>query len=112
LRRSADFQRVFQRRRSAGDATLVMYACENGLPYSRLGLSVGRKLGGAVERNRIKRLLREAFRLSRPRLPSGLDLVLIPRGSVAASLQQLSRSLEQLGAVVDRKLRREAKPCD
>ena len=50
LRRPADFRRVYERRRSAADDLLIVYACENGLPYLRLGLSVSRKMGGAVER--------------------------------------------------------------
>src|ERR671922_2055384 len=81
LRRPADFQRVYDRRRSASDGWLIVYACENGLPHLRLGLSVSRKNGKATHRNRLRRLYREAFRLTRHEMPTGLDLVLIPRGS-------------------------------
>src|SRR5437773_3779332 len=79
LRRPGDFRRVYERRRSASDGWLIVYACENGLPYLRLGRSVSRKVGPAVVRNRLRRLYREAFRLSRHELPVGLDLILIPR---------------------------------
>ena len=79
LRRPADFRRVYERRRSASDGWLLVYACENGLPHSRLGLSVSRKFGKATERNRLRRLYREAFRLTRRELPAGLDIILIPR---------------------------------
>ena len=79
LRRPADFQLVYDRRRSVSDDWLIVYACENDLPYLRLGLSVSLKVGGAVQRNRLRRLYREAFRLTRHEMPTGLDLVLIPR---------------------------------
>src|SRR5438132_4115687 len=81
LRRPTDFRRVYARRRSASDGWLIVYGCDNGLPYLRLGLSVSRKVGQATHRNRLKRLYREAFRLTRHQMPVGLDLVLVPRTS-------------------------------
>ena len=96
LRRPSDFRRVYDYRRSLSDARLIIYAYPNGLPYLRLGLSVLRKVGQAVYRNRLRRLYREAFRLSRPSLPAGLDLVLIPRGQEEPSLEDLRRSLPHL----------------
>jgi ribonuclease P protein component len=108
LRRPADFQRVYERRRSASDDWVIVYACPNGLPYLRLGLSVSRKVGPAVLRNRLRRLYREAFRLTRPEMPVGLDLVIIPRQSEKPALAQLKRSLPRLVTQVARKLEREA----
>jgi ribonuclease P protein component len=108
LRRPADFRRVYERRRSASDALLIVYACENGLGYLRLGLSVSRKVGGAVLRNRLRRLYREAFRLTRQEMPTGLDLVLIPRSGQAPALDELKRSLPRLVKQVARKLNNEA----
>lgn len=96
LRRPSDFKRVYDRRRSASDSWLIVYACENGLPHIRLGLSVSRKYGGAVQRNRLRRLYREAFRHIRDQLPTGLDLVFIPRRSEPPTLEHLKTALPKL----------------
>jgi ribonuclease P protein component len=96
LRRHADFVRVYQRRRRAGDDRMLVYACENDLPYARLGLSVSRRVGNAVVRNRWKRLLREVFRRQRARLPQGVDLVVVAQPGVAPCLPELSTSLIRL----------------
>src|SRR5437762_5611880 len=104
LRRPADFRRTYDRRRSVSDSWLIVYACENGLPYLRLGLSVSRKNGQATHRNRLRRLYREAFRLTRHEMPTGLDLVLIPRRPDAPTLDALKRSLSRLVRQAARKV--------
>jgi ribonuclease P protein component len=108
LRRPADFRRVYERRRSASDRWLLVYACENGLPYSRLGLSVARKVGPATQRNRLRRLYREAFRLTRNDVPRGLDLIVIPRSPEEPPVSELIRSLPRLVGQIARHLAREA----
>jgi ribonuclease P protein component len=108
LRRPADFRRVYDRRRSVADDWLIVYACENGLPHLRLGLSVSRKVGPATHRNRLRRLYREAFRLTRHEMPAGLDLVLIPRKPDEPALAELLRALPRLVKQAARKLEREA----
>jgi ribonuclease P protein component len=107
LRRPADFRRVYDRRRSASDGWLIVYACPNGLPHLRLGLSVSRKYGPAVRRARLRRLYREAFRHTRAEMPTGLDLVLIPRKPEEPTLDDLKRSLPRLVRHAARKIERD-----
>src|ERR1700722_16877269 len=91
LRRQEDFRLVYERRCSVSDHWLIVYGRENGLPHLRLGMSVSRKVGGAPHRNRMRRLYREAFRLMRHEMPTGLDIVLIPRRSEHPTLEELKR---------------------
>ncbi len=104
IRRQADFQRVFRLRCAAGDDRLIVFGCPNELPYSRLGLSVSRRVGKAVVRNRWKRVIREAFRLSRPQLPSGLDLVVMPKPEAQPRLAEVMESLARLSRRLARRL--------
>jgi ribonuclease P protein component len=66
---------------------LSLVACDNDLGYDRLGLAASRKLGGAVARNRAKRLLREAFRRHKRQAVRGEDLVALPRPPLVARSQ-------------------------
>ncbi len=87
LSRSGDFDRVYREGRSHANRFLVLYAfprSEDEDREMRLGLSVGRKVGGAVDRNKVKRSLREAFWQLAERLPQGYDFVLVARPDVAA----------------------------
>jgi len=104
IRRSADFQRAYRRRCTASDRLLLVFGCPNGLPYPRVGLSVSRRLGRAVVRNRWKRLIREAFRLRREQLPVGIDLVIIPRQGAEPELNGLLESLPALASSLARRL--------
>ncbi len=109
LTRPADFTRVYGHRHSAASGQLVVYALPNGLPDGRvrLGLSVSRRIGTAVVRNRWKRRLREAFRLVRTDLPSGIDVIIVVRAGEppggAAGLQQTAASIASLVARVTRR---------
>jgi ribonuclease P protein component len=80
LSRSAEFERVYRHGRSTANRHLVLYSfptTDEGRP--RLGLSVSRKVGGAVERNLVKRLLRESFAQAEPAMRAGHDVVVVAR---------------------------------
>jgi ribonuclease P protein component len=80
LTRSADFERVYRQGRSHGNRYLVLYVFPRaGDGEARIGVSVSRKVGGAVDRNRVKRLLREAFATSEVALPAAHDAVVVAR---------------------------------
>jgi ribonuclease P protein component len=111
LRRPSEFRRVYERRRSVSDDRLLVYACENELGHARVGFSVSRKYGPAVRRNRLRRLYREAFRLTRHELPAvGIDLIFIPRGPDEPSLADLQESLRKLVPQAARKLGKGKEP--
>jgi ribonuclease P protein component len=87
LSRSADFDRVYREGRSHASRHLVLYSFPRATGPGddpRLGVSVGRKVGGAVERNRVKRVLREAFWAVAAELPEGHDFVLVARPDAGA----------------------------
>lgn len=95
IRLRDEFARIYAARRYATDNRLTVYVLENYLPYPRLGLSVSRKSGGAVERNRIKRRLREVFRTRQELIPAGLDLICVVRGP-SSSAAEYAESLGRL----------------
>jgi ribonuclease P protein component len=106
LSRSGDFERVYREGRSHANRFLVLYAFprrerEAEGPEVRLGVSVSRKVGGAVERNAVKRSLREAFWSLDDALPPEHDFVLVARPGVAGLLERegsqgLGKALEEL----------------
>lgn len=110
LRTGAEFHAVFQARVSVADGLFVVYGLENNEGLSRLGLSVSRKVGGAVVRNRWKRVLREAFRLNVERLPPGLDYVIVARAVPPPSMPEAADSLLRLSSDLLRRMRNRKSP--
>jgi ribonuclease P protein component len=106
IKHPADFKRAFDRKRSASNDAIIVYGVENGLEYCRLGLSVSKKrVRRAHDRNRVKRALREAFRLAKAELPVGIDLVIVPRGGTVG-FAEVRVALPELARAVARRLGR------
>ena len=97
LTRSTDFQRVRGSGKSYAHPLLVLVAAPSSETQSRVGVAAGKSVGSAVDRNRAKRLLREACRPLLPRLSPGNDIILIARApAISATLAQVSEALESL----------------
>lgn len=111
LQRPQDFQRVYDGGQRAGDEFVLMFAAPSPCGSTRIGLSVSRKHGNSVVRHRIKRLLREAYRLSQLEVPEGLDLVLIPRPGCKAGVEQFRKSIVALSQRLSRRLQKAAAPA-
>jgi ribonuclease P protein component len=106
LKDSEAFRRAFQRRRWESDNVLAVYGIENGRDHPRLGISVSRKkVRAASGRNRLKRLIREAFRLIKADLPSGIDFVVVPR-SPNPCFRAVQQSLAELSGKLARRMNR------
>ncbi len=100
------FAAVFDARVRKNVGPLGVAGRLNGLPHNRLGLSVSRRVGNAVRRNRMKRLLREAFRLNQHAWPTGMDLVVVVRPHQPQGLGDYARMLGMAVESLSRELRR------
>ena len=105
LTSNAQFKRAYGKGTSAVCAGFVLYARRNGQRVNRLGLTVSKKLGGAVKRNRARRRLKEMYRLNEDMLRKGFDIVLVARaGALYLRFDKLEsefgRLAKQLGITV------------
>ena len=97
LRKSAEFQKVYEGGAKRVSRSFVLFAMPNGLDHSRFGLTTPRKLGKAHDRNRVKRRVREILRTSVKSIPTGFDFVLNPRRSAnERNLEDLRTELVHL----------------
>lgn len=109
VQRKRDFERAYREGARARGAIVVVVVCPNGLAHARLGLSVGRVVWkSAVRRNRVRRIFREAFRLSYPELPPGVDVIMIP--ATPRLEPELAAARAELVALSHKALRRANDP--
>ena len=91
LTRNGQFQRLYRKGKNFVTPTMVVYAAKNRLPYNRLGITAGKKVGGAVQRNRAKRRIRELFRSNLLQLKQGYDFCIVARTFTAEAPAQKLR---------------------
>lgn len=100
--RNNDFRRIYARGKSYVSPLVVVYALKNRTKDVRVGITTSKKVGNAVQRNRSRRVIREAFRALAPRVRPGFDLVLVARGKTpyvksTDVRRQLERQLQAAG---------------
>ena len=88
LKKNSDFRRLYSKGKSAVTPFMVVYCRRNGLDHNRVGYTVSTKLGHAVVRNRVRRRIRELYRLNRDKMRPGWDVIVVGRGRSAAGPYQ------------------------
>ena len=97
LKKNKDFQIVFKNGKSRANKYLIMYVLKNSLDRNRIGISVSKKVGNSIVRHRIKRLVKESYRLHENMFNSGLDIVVIARvGADAIGYREIESALLHL----------------
>lgn len=104
LKNNYEFRRLYAKGKTAGTSRLVIYCRKNNSSGNRLGITVSTKIGKAIHRNRIRRRLREIYRLNEPKIKAGFDLVIVARTrsrysefrELEADFLELTRKLELL----------------
>lgn len=81
IRKNVEFRAIYRRGKSFSNALLVLYIYKNKKNLNRIGISVSKKVGKSVVRNRVKRLIKESYRLNKDKLNIGYDLVFIARNA-------------------------------
>ncbi len=100
---SRDFSRIFRRGKRIKFPGFTLVVLPNNLPFSRMGIAVGKRFGKAVKRNRAKRICRELFRLNKYRIPGGFDIVFLPHQEILeASWYKLQENMCKAGKIIER----------
>ena len=100
LKKNKDFQNVYRKGKSYANRYFVMYVLKNDTEQNRLGISVSKKVGNSVIRHHLTRLVRESYRLHEDMFNSGLDIVVIARGTARdISYHQVESALLHLGGL-------------
>lgn len=104
LKENKDFRRLYYRGKSAAGANLVTYVMKRKAPQTRIGITTGKKIGGAVERNRARRVIRAAFSQLEDRLLCNYDIVFVARTNTTKVKMQdvladMEKQLQKLGAI-------------
>ena len=97
VKQNYEFRRMYANGRSGVSSCLVVYCRKNRLGHNRLGVTVSKKLGHAVARNRVRRRIREIFRLSQGKMKQGYDVIVVARTrAVSADYWEIRRAFEKL----------------
>ncbi|MCL2168636.1 MAG: ribonuclease P protein component [Defluviitaleaceae bacterium] len=97
LKKNSDFGHVFKAGKAKGSFTLVVFVVPNKIGQNRLGITVSKKMGKAVVRNKLRRRIKEAFRVFENELSLGHDIVILPKeGLVDASFIEIQKTLKYL----------------
>lgn len=105
LKLNKDFKRLYYRGKCIPCHNVVVYAQKNKLEKTRVGLTCGKTIGGAVQRNRAKRLMREAFRVLSPRLSGSYDIVIVARSRISEKkcdevLRDMKYAFKKMGIII------------
>ena len=96
LRYKRDFDRLYKKGRSVADRYVVVFQIDNGLGYTRKAFLASKKVGGAIARNRARRLMKESFRKLEPNIKPGSDILMIARNTIVGSgCAQVEKSLRK-----------------
>lgn len=107
LHTPSEYEAAFAQKHSAGDAVLLVFVALRESGPTRLGTSVGKRLGNSVVRHAWKRAIREAFRLLQHGLPQSIDIVVVPRPGATPSTAQVRESLPKL---IDKAVKKARRP--
>ena len=97
LKKNEDFRKVYQKRKSMANKLLIIYIAENGYEFNRVGFTVSKKVGKSVVRSRVKRLLKESYRLNSEKVVQGYDIIFVARNtSVESTYKEIESAVMHL----------------